>query len=82
MTQKFKVTVWFGRTEKNPNNIANNGFDYIREQRTYTVSVSDKEEELSFRKRAVAALKAAKKGTKEAGYQLTIPHNIVSIERL
>lgn len=82
MTQKFKVTVWFGRTEKNPSNVANNGYDFIREERTYSISVSDKEEELSFRKRTVAALKAAKKATKESGYQLTIPTNIVSIERL
>lgn len=82
MTQKFKVTVWFGRTVKNPDNICNNGYDYIRENRSYTVSVSDKEEELSFRKKTVAAVKAVKKATKKAGYQLTIPHNLVSIERL
>ena len=79
MTKKFNVTIKYGRTEKNPANVANNGYDYIEERRIYAVSVSDKEEERPYYKLSVAKEKALRKAEKELGRKLTAK-NIVSVE--
>ena len=78
MTKKFNVTIKFGKTVKNPENVANNGFDFVEEIRTYTVSVSDKEEERLYYKKSVAKEKALRKAEKEIGMKLTNKH-IVSV---
>ena len=78
MTKKFKVTIKFGKTVKNPENVANNGYDFVEETRTYTVSVSDKEEERAYYKKGVAKDKALRKAEKELGMKLT-RGNIVSV---
>lgn len=78
MTKKFDVTIKFGKTVKNPANEANNGYDFVEETRTYTVSVSDKEEERPRFKQGVAKEKAIRKATKELGFNVTARH-IVSV---
>lgn len=82
MTQKFIVTFKWGKTVPNPNNITSNGYDFIEEHYTYTVTVTDREEERPYFKRGEAIRKACRKARKETGLNFTIPSSLVSCEPL
>lgn len=84
MKHTYEVTMKWYKTEENPDNIVNNGYDFIEIHKTYKITVNDKYDELMpHQLRHEALQKATIKARKDSGYNnLTIPRNLVGIVKV
>jgi hypothetical protein len=84
MTHKYEVTVKWYETKENPENKANNGYDFITVYKTYKININDKYDELmGHHARAMAIDKALLKAQKDSGYnRLTYHNNIDKVTKI